>query len=91
LNIPIRLQMAVKLTPGNMAIYIAMQQRPRIQALEDRVARLEKLVMNAPLPMDDMVVVSSPPVQEPPPPVQPVQEGGVEAKPASGGSSCVIN
>jgi hypothetical protein len=81
--------MAVKLTPGNMAIYTAMQQRPRIQALEDRVAQLEKLVMNAPLPMDDMVVVSSPPVQAAPqPPVQPVQEGE-EVKPATGG--CVIN
>lgn len=70
------------LTPGNIAIYNAMQQRPRIKALEDRVALLEKLVMNAPLP-EEVVVVSLPAESAPPQPV-------VEAdKPAS--SSCIIN
>jgi hypothetical protein len=76
------------LTPGNIAIYNAMQQRPRIKALEDRVALLEKLVMNAPLP-EEVVVVSMPAAEStPPPPPQPVAEAAAD-KPAS--SSCVIN
>lgn len=77
------------LTPGNIAIYNAMQQRPRIKALEDRVALLEKLVMNAPLP-EEVVVVNMPAAEStpPPPPPQPVAEAAVD-KPAS--SSCVIN
>lgn len=82
--------MAANLTPGNIAIYNAMQQRPRIKALEDRVARLEKLVMNAPLgaPMDDMVVVNSPPpVAEQPA----VSVEAAEVVKTAGGSGCVIN
>lgn len=80
--------MAANLTPGNIAIYNAMQQRPRIKALEDRVARLEKLVMNAPLPMDDIVVVNSPPPVAEQPAGVPVE---AEVVKTAGGSGCVIN